>query len=143
VEERLDLEGFRRPGKASGDEALWKIWEANDMDAGSQRAHVEALALGRSYVTVGAGDGADDAPVICDETALDMVAVDGPADPEDVGGAATLVCRRGDDQGAAAANRATLYLPDATIIFRSSPAAPGRRTPATSMTSARYPWCRS
>src|SRR5258707_3340039 len=78
VEERLNIEGFRRPDQPSGDKTLWEIWEDNDMDAGSQRAHVESLALSRSYVTVGSPDSRDDAPVICDESALDMIAISNP-----------------------------------------------------------------
>lgn len=116
VEERLNIEGFRRPGAASGDAALLEMWQDNDMDAGSQRAHVEALALSHSYATIGAAKSRDDAPVICDETALDMVAV---TDPRTRKTRAAL--RRWSDEGeegTAAANRATLYLPDATVIFR-------------------------
>jgi len=53
VEERLNIEGFRRPDQPSGDKDLWEIWEDNDMDAGSQRAHVEPWRSVGSYVTVG------------------------------------------------------------------------------------------
>src|SRR3954452_10574027 len=34
LEERLDIEGFRRPDQAEGDTALWEIWQDNDMDSG-------------------------------------------------------------------------------------------------------------
>src|SRR5258705_15300 len=78
VEERLNIEGFRKPDQPSGDRTLWEIWEDNDMDAGSQRAHVEALALSHSYVTVGSPEDEGDAPVICDESALDMIATSDP-----------------------------------------------------------------
>jgi hypothetical protein len=117
VEERLNIEGFRRPGAPSGDAALLEMWQTNDMDAGSQRAHVEALALSHSYATVGAGDTKDDSPVICDETALDMIAVTDPRTRK-TKAALRRWSDEGDDQGAAAANRATLYLPMATIGYR-------------------------
>lgn len=113
VEERLDIEGFRRPDMASGDSQIWELWEANDMDAGSQRTHVEALALGRSYVTAGSPDSPDDPPILTDESALDMIAV---ADPRTRETSAAL--RRwssdGNEDGAAMADMATLYLPDRT-----------------------------
>lgn len=117
LEERLDIEGFRRPDQAEGDTQLWEIWQDNDMDSGSQRAHVEALALGRSYVTVGAPDSAGDAPIITDESALDMIAT---TDPRTRQTAAAV--RRWSSDGAELqariADRATLYLPDSTIIYR-------------------------
>jgi hypothetical protein len=117
VEERLDIEGFRRPDHASGDDELWDIWQDNDLDAGSQRAHVEALSLGRSYVVVGAPDADGDAPVITDESALDMIASVDPRTRE-----VSAAVRRWsdkDDQGPPqVANMATLYLPNATIHYR-------------------------
>lgn len=116
VEERLDIEGFRRPDKASGDRDIWDVWQANDMDAGSQRAHVDALALGRSYVTVGSPDNPDDPPVITDESALDMFAVSDPRTRK-----VTAAIRRWNsdaiDQPVASANQGTLYLPDRTIQY--------------------------
>jgi hypothetical protein len=115
--ERLDIEGFRRPEEASGDDALWDIWQDNDMDAGSERTHIDALALGRSYVVVGAPDSPDDAPVITDESALDVIAT---TDPRTRKTAAAV--RRWSSDGAELtthpADRATLYLPDSTIQYR-------------------------
>jgi hypothetical protein len=116
VAERLKLEGFRRPDAVSGDDQLWEIWEANDMDAGSQRAHVEALALGRSYVTVGTADDPEDPPVITDESALDVIATTDPRTRE----TAAAVRRWSSDdaeESAKIADRATLYLPDATVTY--------------------------
>jgi hypothetical protein len=116
VEERLNIEGFRRPDEPSGDDQLWDVWEANDMDEGSQRAHVEALALGRSYVTVGTPDAPEDPPVITDESALDMIAT---TDPKTRETAAAL--RRwssdGVEQQAQIADMATLYLPGSTATY--------------------------
>lgn len=116
LEERLDIEGFRRPDEASGDADLWSIWQANDMDAGSQRAHVEALTLGRSYVTVGTPDSADDPPVITDESALDMIATTDPRTRQ-TAAAVRRWSSDGVEQQAQIANMATLYLPEATIVF--------------------------
>ena len=116
LEERLDIEGFRRPNQVSGDDDLWNIWQASDMDAGSQRAHVEALALGHSYVTVGAGDAQDDPPIITDESALDVIATTDPRTRK----TATALRRWCSDPDAwpnKAADMATLYLPDSTVEF--------------------------
>jgi hypothetical protein len=117
LEERLDIEGFRRPDQAEGDTQLWEIWQDNDMDSGSQRAHVEALALGRSYVTVGAPDASDDAPIITDESALDMIAVTDPRTRQ-TAAAVRRWSSEGAELGARSADRATLYLPNATVIYR-------------------------
>ncbi|HTI26174.1 MAG TPA: phage portal protein [Kutzneria sp.] len=115
VVERLKLEGFRRPDQVSGDDEIWQIWEANDMDAGAARAHVEALALGRSYVTIGSPDADGDPPVITDESALDMIATTDPRTRQ-----TSAALRRWSSQGeeqAQNADRATLYLPAATIHY--------------------------
>lgn len=119
LEERLDIEGFRRPDQASGDDDLWAIWQASDMDAGSQRAHVEALALGRSYVTIGAGDSDDDPPIITDESALDVIAT---TDARTRKTAAALRRWASEPDStlsqAKPADMATLYLPDSTITYQ-------------------------
>lgn len=112
IEERLDIEGFRRPDSVSGDAQIWEIWEANDMDAGSQRTHVEAMTLGRAYVTVGSPDAKGDPPIITDESALDVIAVDDPRTRK-----TSAALRRWSSEGiegAAQADMATLYLPDRT-----------------------------
>jgi hypothetical protein len=116
VEERLDVEGFRRPGQPEADDKIWEIWQENDMDVGSQRAHVDALVMGRSYLTVGSGDAEDDAPVLCDESALDMF---GTVDPRsrEPGPAVRRWSAAGVDQPAAAADHATLYLPNDTVVY--------------------------
>lgn len=116
VAERLKLEGFRRPDQASGDDQLWEIWQANDMDAGAPRAHVEALVFGRSYVTVGSPDEPDDPPVITDESAMDMIATTDPRTRE-TAAAVRRWASDGVEQSARIADMATLYLPDVTIIY--------------------------
>ena len=55
-ESRLDVEGFRFPGAVSGDEELWGVWQANDLDEKSQLGHLDAIGLGRSVIIVGPGD---------------------------------------------------------------------------------------
>lgn len=52
IEERLNVEGFRVAGSQQPDPGLWQVWQANNMDEESQKAHVDALIYGRSYVLV-------------------------------------------------------------------------------------------
>lgn len=73
-EERLDVEGFRYAGKSSGDKDLWETWQANDLDEQSQQGHFESIGLSRSYVFVGAGESADDAPVVTIESPMQVFA---------------------------------------------------------------------
>jgi hypothetical protein len=58
VEERLIVSGFRLSAAtdAKSDEPSWAIWQANQMDAESQSAFVEALVKGCAYLSVWAGD---------------------------------------------------------------------------------------
>lgn len=71
-ENRLDVEGFRFPGQPSGDSGLWDVWQANNMDGKSIMGHLDAVALGKSAVIVGAPDSAGDPPVVTVESALDV-----------------------------------------------------------------------
>lgn len=67
LEERLDVEGFRLNSSVA-DSSLWDIWQSNGLDEFSQQAHIDALALGRAFVIVGAGDNGGP-PVITVESA--------------------------------------------------------------------------
>jgi hypothetical protein len=69
--ERLEVQGFRF-GDAEGDEDLWRrVWQANDLDAGSQLAHTEALMKGVAYALV--EPQVDGVPVVTIEDALDCI----------------------------------------------------------------------
>lgn len=112
LEERIELEGFRYPGVSGGDDDLWSIWQANEMQGESGLAHLDAFVFGHAYVTVGAGD--DPAvPVITVESPLDM-AVDWDARSKKV----LQGLRRYTLEGEEAA---TLYAPAATFyVVRSA-----------------------
>lgn len=110
VEERLDIEGFRYPDQAGGDEDLWAIWQYANLDEESQLAHLDALIFGRSFVVVGSGDDDGEPPIITVESPLDM-AVD--YDPRTRRIRAAL--RLFDYDGERAIQ---LYLPDATITAK-------------------------
>ena len=119
IEERNDLEGFRLPGETDADEDLWRIWQENDLDEESQLAHLDALALGRSFVTVGAGDtdrpdGEGDeedrdptTPLVTVESPREMAVELSPRTRRV--SAAAKVYQDGTTK------RATLYLPEQTI----------------------------
>ena len=55
VEERLTVDGFRWDDDP-GSRKAWKIWQANYLDAQSQKAHREALITGVCPVIVGPGN---------------------------------------------------------------------------------------
>jgi len=52
LEERLDVDGFRLTRDEPADRELWRVWQANSLDEGSQQAHLDALVYGRAYVVV-------------------------------------------------------------------------------------------
>lgn len=70
--DRLDVEGFRFPGEPSGNDALWKIWQANGMDEQSTMGHEDALGLSKAAVIVGANPDASHDPIITVESAFDV-----------------------------------------------------------------------
>ena len=76
--DRLDVEGFRFPGETSGNDALWGVWQANNMDERSVMGHTDALGLTKAAVIVGAGDDTD-LPVITVESAMDCSWIRSPA----------------------------------------------------------------
>jgi len=112
-ENRLDVEGFRYRGQSSSDEELWRIWQANDLDEQSQQAHLDALALGRSYVIVGSGDddGAD--PIVSVESPFQVFAERDPRTRK----VSAAIKRWQEGEGADVVQRATLYLPNSTESF--------------------------
>src|SRR5256885_5071556 len=64
LEERLAGQGFRLPEATDVDEDLADIWMANDLDAEQSLVHIDALAMGRAWLTVGSSyDPDDDMPV--------------------------------------------------------------------------------
>ena len=109
---RLRIEGFRYAGDSSGDQALWDVWQANDMDEQSNQAHTDSLGLSRSYVIVGSGDSPDDHPVVTVESPLQVYAQRDPRTRRVI-----RAVKRWDEgellQGPLE-RHAVLYLPDST-----------------------------
>lgn len=116
LEERLDVEGFRQPDADSGDEDLWRVWQENGCDEQSQMAHVDALVMRRSYITVGTNEDDDQTPLVTFESPLEVFC---EIDPRTRKVAAAL--RRYQDSDALMGQKdkfATLYLPNRTVHFR-------------------------
>lgn len=111
IEERLDVEGFRFPEEADSDTELWRIWQANRLDAKSHQGHLDALVMRRSYVIVGAREDDDETPLITLESALDVFAEHDPRTGE-VTAAVKRWCE--EHEGESPVDYATLYLPGLT-----------------------------
>ncbi|OOB91197.1 phage portal protein [Rathayibacter sp. VKM Ac-2630] len=110
IEERLNVTGFRMPGMTA-DESLWGVWTYNNMDERQSFAHIDALALGRSYLCVGTNEEDSDYPLITVESPQEMTAIRDPRTHHVTGAVRQYV---GDD----GARRATLYLPNVTYWLR-------------------------
>lgn len=111
-ENRLDIEGFRYPGALSGDDDLWAVWQANNMDEQSQMAHLDSLVLRRSYVIVGPGEG-DAPPLITVESPTQAWAERDPRNRRVTNG---LKRWREIDR----TERAGLYLPNYSVEYAKS-----------------------
>jgi hypothetical protein len=113
IEQRLDITGFRMPGTEVADTSLWDIWQYNNMDERAGFAHIDALALKRSYVCVSTNSEDRTMPLISVESPNEMIAVRDPRTHRIIAalrlyGKTTF----GNDQ------RATLYLPNRTMWLR-------------------------
>lgn len=132
LEERLDLLAFRYPedddltdaspeelASYAADANLLRVWRDNQMDAEVTMAHVDALVMGRSYISVGTGDDSD-TPLVAVESPLEMYA---DIDPRTrVPRAALRRWREDQDSQVRVPEQyATLYLPDRTIWYDQGP----------------------
>jgi hypothetical protein len=108
VEQRLDVSGFRMPGTSVADKALWDAWQYNNMDERQSFAHLDALALARSYVCVGSNVEDPEFPLITVESPLEMTAIRDPRTHQITSALRLYDAVLGNDR------RATLYLPNVT-----------------------------
>ncbi len=120
IEERLDPEGFRLAGRSKADKRLWDWWEANNMTVNAGMGMLEALIHGRAYGTVAAPDPADDladpdAPVLRIESPRSLM-----VDTDIVTGRVKKALRLYTESDAAHAERATLLLPNETVLLKRS-----------------------
>jgi SPP1 Gp6-like portal protein len=112
--ERLKIQGFRFGVEGyAGDEAAWRIWQANGLDADSGIAHTEAIKTGHAYVIVDVGDG--ETPIITVESPTEVITENVPGNRRQIGAA---LKRWIDDTDGRVYAR--VFLPDATYRFRSA-----------------------
>lgn len=114
LEERLDVEGFRFSDDAEADSELWGIWQANDLDEESQLAHVDALAMRRAFVIVGANEDDEANPLITVESPIEVYA---ERDPRTRGVVAAMKRWTEEVPDTQPVEHATVYLPDLTSWF--------------------------
>lgn len=115
LDERLDIEGFRYADSETTADDLWQVWQANALDEGSQQVHVDALALKRAYVIVGANEDDETTPIVTAESALEVFAERDPRTRQVI-----AAIKRWDEPtgvGVAVTKSATLYLPNARYSF--------------------------
>lgn len=106
ISERLRVEGFRMSDDDTNtDNEAWDIWQRNFMDADSNAAHIDSLALGTSSITVWR-DPKTGKPTITPENALEMYVHYQPGSRRVVDAA---LKRWTDDWGR---EHATLWTPD-------------------------------
>lgn len=116
LDERLDIEGFRYAKSGNTEDDLWAIWQANALDEGSQQAHVDAMALRRSYAIVGVNEADDATPLITPESALEVYAERDPRTRQEI--AAIKRWEEPSTGGAAPEKNTMLYLPGRRIHFQ-------------------------
>ncbi|MBP2323365.1 hypothetical protein JOF56_003750 [Kibdelosporangium banguiense] len=112
LEERIDLEGFRLPGKHERDKNLWHVWQANNLDEESQLAHLDAIIYGRSYICVGSNEDDESTPLITVESPLEMTA---EVSPKTRRVTVALRLYRDKDENGHVVDKATLYMPKVTV----------------------------
>jgi Phage portal protein, SPP1 Gp6-like len=125
--ERLVVDGFRFGRTPAADRGVWKIWQANQLDAESQIAHEIALTKGVAYAAV---DPFADSPSITIEDPSETIVETAPGNRR-LREAALKVYL--DDDGY---SRAYLYLPDQIYRWRSR----NRRTDSTSYSLGQVSW---
>lgn len=71
--ERLQIDGFRLGEEKLGDQELWRIWQANAMDADSDLQLTEAVKVGRSFALVAPNPDDASTPLITAEDATQAI----------------------------------------------------------------------
>lgn len=122
--ERLSIEGFRMPGSEAADQDTWRMWEANRLDADSDKVILEALICGSAYMLV-QPNGSDTPDIFAEDPSNAIVAyVPGTNRRQRAAGLKVYI-----DEWSALLH-ATLYLPDWVYKFQ-APAPRGLIDPAS------------
>lgn len=111
IEKRLEIEGFRVTTDSTGDQDryLLDLWRRNRLHIESSLAHIDAMALANSYISVGLSDDPE-FPLIAIESAHTMYADINPQNGE-----VMSALRLWDFDKNDVARRMTLYTPDETL----------------------------
>lgn len=111
--ERLSVQGFRFGAETDyeGDADAWAIWQANELDADSVTAHLEAIKTGQAFVIVDSGD----PPRITVESPLEVTVAHAPGNRRRR--VAALKRWLDDIDGLM---HATVYLPEGTYRFKTN-----------------------
>ncbi|WP_141719355.1 MULTISPECIES: phage portal protein [unclassified Streptomyces] len=117
--ERLQVDGFRLGDGEVGDTEVWRIWQANSMDADSDLLISESVRVGRSFALVAPNPADPSTPLITGEDATQAIVAYRPGSRRER--AAGLKCWL-DDWGGLL--MATLFLPGAVYKYE----APAPRT---------------
>lgn len=110
VQDRLEVSGIRSPDdQAAVDEALWGVWQDNQMDSESKLAHNAALISGRAFALIQPVEGKS--PEISLDTAEQMIVMYREGSRRH----RVAAMRRWEDEDERA--YATLYRPDGVFKF--------------------------
>lgn len=110
---RLEVAGFQSGADGSSDEAAWKLWQDNGMDAGSQLAFLEAAIRGEAYLLNAPPTGRQSGMQITPEHPSQAITEPVPGSPREM--AAGLKLWLDDWTGMLCA---TVYLPEALYKFQ-------------------------
>jgi hypothetical protein len=106
--QRMHVDGFRFGGTEDGDADAWRIWQANNLDAGSQQAFLEAFIGGVACWLVAPNPDDPETPLITVEHGSQAIVEHVPGSNRRKRAAALKVWQ--DDW--TGLTNATLYLPD-------------------------------
>ncbi|OQO90133.1 hypothetical protein B1813_18960 [Saccharomonospora piscinae] len=109
IHERLKRKGFRFPGQESGDDELWRLWTANQMQTKARLGDLDALIFSRSYNCVGTNEKNPNLPLITTESPREMITERNPRTGAVSAAAKVYEVVNGQP------TRGTLYLPHTTI----------------------------
>ena len=110
IADRLDVKGFRLAGAETGDEDLWALWQANQMDEQDMLAHLDYLVFGRTYKCVGVNAQDPRNPLITVESPRELI-----TDRDPRTGQVRAAYRASSRNEAGEVEVRTLYLPNVTI----------------------------
>lgn len=117
--ERMHVEGFKVAGKIN--DAVWEIWQGNDLDAGSEQVFLEQMVQAYAYLLVDPSRNAAGYPTVTPEHPSQCIHEHEPGSRRLAAGLKTWT----DDLGERPVVHAVLYLP-AELYWWTAPSRTGR-----------------